>query len=102
MAASTRHVHDRIHRLTRRPLDRVRNPPCHYVVGEKIGVWPIFALSENEVIVGRDNKHTDFRLSVLKVLDSDGTSVVVSTICSVHNLFGKLYLFFVVPFHRYS
>ena len=74
----------------------------HYVVGEKIGVWPIFALSENEVVVGRDNKHMDFRLSVLKVLDSDGTSVVASTICSVHNLFGKLYLFFVVPFHRYG
>ena len=73
-----------------------------YVVGEKIGVWPIFALSENEVVVGRDNKHMDFRLSVLKVLDSDGTSVVVSTICWVHNLFGKLYLFFVVPFHRYG
>ena len=58
-----------------------------YVVGEKIGVWPIFM---------------DFRLSVLKVPDGDRTSVVVSTICTVHNLFGKLYLFFVVPFHRYG
>jgi hypothetical protein len=73
-----------------------------YVVGEKIGVWPIFALNENEVVAGRDNNHMDFRLSVLKVPDGDGTSVVVSTICSVHNLFGKLYLFFVVPFHRYG
>ena len=27
-------------------------------------------------------------------------SVVVSTICSVHNLSGKIYLFFIVPFHR--
>ena len=26
--------------------------------------------------------------------------VVVSTICSVHNLFGKVYLFLIVPFHR--
>jgi hypothetical protein len=73
-----------------------------YVVGEKIGVWPIFSLSEDEVVTGRNNKHMDFRLSVLKVPDGDGTSVVVSTICTVHNLFGKLYLFFVVPFHRYG
>ena len=72
-----------------------------YVVGEKIGVWPIFSLSENEVIAGRNNKHMDFRLSVLKVPDGDRTSVVVSTNCTVHNLTGKLYLFFVVPFHRY-
>src|ERR1700723_1762293 len=73
-----------------------------YVVGEKIGVWPIFSLSENEVVTGRNNKHMDFRLSVLKVPDGDGTSVVVSTICTVHNLTGKLYLFFVIPFHRYG
>jgi Protein of unknown function (DUF2867) len=74
----------------------------HYAVGEKIGVWPIFSLSENEVVAGRNNKHMDFRLSVLKVPDGDRTSVVVSTICTVHNLSGKLYLFFVVPFHRYG
>src|SRR6202049_2555257 len=74
----------------------------HYAVGEKIGVWPIFSLSENEVVAGRNNKHMDFRLSVLKVPDGDRTSVVVSTICTVHNLTSKLYLFFVVPFHRYG
>ena len=73
-----------------------------YVVGEKIGVWLIFSLSDDEVIAGRDNKHMDFSLSVLKVPDGDSTSVVVSTICTVHNLSGKLYLFFVVPFHRYG
>jgi hypothetical protein len=73
-----------------------------YVVGEKIGVWPIFWLSDDEVIAGRNNKHMDFRLSVLKVSDSDRTSVVVSTVCTVHNLSGKLYLLFVAPFHRYG
>src|SRR5215472_7687806 len=57
-----------------------------YVVGEKIGVWPIFSISENEVVAGRNNKHMDFRLSVLKVRNDHGTSVVVSTICTVHNL----------------
>ena len=75
---------------------------ARYVVGEKIGVWPIFGLSEDEIVAGRNNKHMDFRLSVLKMPDGDGTSVVVSTICTVHNLAGKLYLFFVVPFHSYG
>jgi Protein of unknown function (DUF2867) len=73
-----------------------------YVVGDRIGVWPIFALSENEIVAGRNNKHMDFRLSVPKVPDGDRASVVVSTICTVHNLSGKVYLFFVVPFHRYG
>ena len=71
-----------------------------YRVGEKIGPWPIFFIGENEIVTGRDNKHIDFRLSVLKAADGDATDVVVSTICTVHNLFGKIYLFFVVPFHR--
>jgi len=73
-----------------------------YAVGEKIGVWPIFSLSDDEIVAGRNNKHMDFRLSVLKMPGADGTSVVVTTICTVHNLSGKLYLFLVVPFHRYG
>ena len=71
-----------------------------YSVGDKIGPWPIYFVGDNEIVAGRNNKHLDFRLSVLRVRDDDAGSVVVSTICSVHNVFGKIYLFFIVPFHR--
>ena len=71
-----------------------------YGVGEKIGPWPIYFMGDNEIVAGRNNKHLDFRLSVLKTMDGDAPSVVVSTVCTVHNLFGKIYLFFIVPFHR--
>src|SRR5215475_8389742 len=71
-----------------------------YRVGDKIGPWPVFFVGENEIIAGRDNKHMDFRLSVLKVSSGDAADVVVSTICSVHNLFGTIYLCLIVPFHR--
>jgi hypothetical protein len=73
-----------------------------YSVGDKIGVWPILALTDTELIAGSDNKHMDFRLSVLKVTNGEAVSVVVSTICVVNNVFGKLYLFFVVPFHKWG
>jgi Protein of unknown function (DUF2867) len=73
-----------------------------YNVGDKIGPWPIFALSDNELIAGRDNGHLDFRLSVLRITVGGAPQVVVSTICLVHNLFGKLYLFFIVPFHKWG
>ena len=73
-----------------------------YAVGDKIGPWPIFALSAQELVAGRDNKHMDFRLSLMKVTDGGKTSVVVSTICNVHNVFGKIYLFFIAPFHRHG
>ena len=71
-----------------------------YRVGDKIGPWPIFFIAENEIVAGRNNKHLDFRLSVLKVRDGDAPNVVVTTICTVHNAFGKIYLFFIVPFHK--
>src|SRR5712691_4341932 len=74
----------------------------HYGVGEKIGRWRICALSENEVVAGGDDKHLDFRVSVLIATEGDEASVVVSTVCAVHNLAGKIYLFFVVPLHRYG
>ena len=67
-----------------------------YRVGDKIGAWPIYALTDNELIAGRDNTHLDFRVSILK----EGDCVVISTICTVHNLFGKLYLFCITPFHK--
>ena len=60
----------------------------HYFVGEKIGPRPIFFLDSDELVAGRDNKHMDFRLSIMKVHD-DRPSVVVSTFCMVHNKFGK-------------
>jgi Protein of unknown function (DUF2867) len=72
----------------------------HYSVGEKIGPWPIFFIGSNEIVAGRDNKHLDFRVSVLKTMDGERMSVVISTICTVHNVSGKIYLFFIVPFHR--
>jgi Protein of unknown function (DUF2867) len=73
-----------------------------YHVGDKIGPWPIFALCENELIAGRNNGHLDFRLSILRITGEGAPRVVVSTVCSVHNLFGKLYLFFIVPFHKWG
>ena len=73
-----------------------------YSVGDKIGVWPVFTLTDSELIAGRDNKHLDFRLSVLKEAGGASASVVVSTVCTVHNRFGKIYLFFIVPFHRWG
>ena len=80
----------------------IATPTAHatYSVGDKIGPWPIFHIDANEIVAGRNNKHLDFRLSLLKEADGKTASVVVSTICTVHNLFGKIYLFVIVPFHR--
>ncbi len=53
-------------------------------------------LTEDEIIVGSNDKHLDFRISVLR--DSGG--YYVSTWVHTHNIFGKMYLLFVMPFHK--
>lgn len=82
----------------------IRNPvqKSAYRVGDAIGPWPIFSLSEQELIAGRDNRHLDFRLSLLREDHAGQATVVVSTICNVHNLSGKIYLFLIVPFHKWG
>jgi hypothetical protein len=74
----------------------------HYAIGDKIGPWPIYHLAPDELVAGRDNKHLDFRLSVLRMDDAGKIRVVVSTVCDVHNIYGKVYLFFIVPFHKWG
>lgn len=74
----------------------------HHVVGEKIGLWPLFHLDEHELVAGRNNTHMDFRVSVLKVAVGKDVDVVVSTVCWVKNRFGRRYLSTIIPFHTWG
>ena len=63
---------------------------------------PIFFLSSNELVAGRDNKHMDFRLSIMKMHDGIRPSIVVSTLCMFRNKFGQYYLSSNIPFHKFG
>ncbi|MFZ6673333.1 DUF2867 domain-containing protein [Undibacterium sp. Xuan67W] len=69
-----------------------------YKVGDKLGIFSILAMSEQEVILGDCDKHLDVRVSVFKS-DEDDTAIV-STVVHIHNLVGQMCLFFVVPAHK--
>jgi hypothetical protein len=73
-----------------------------YRVGENIGPWPICFLSEEELVAGRDDKHLDFRLSVLKQHTGETAYAFVSTVCLTHNRFGRVYLRLITPFHKWG
>jgi len=65
-------------------------------VGEKTGIFKIYAIYDNELIAGEDEKHLDFRISVLK---NEGI-LTISTLVQYNNWFGRLYFFIVKPFHK--
>lgn len=75
-----------------------RTPASTFAVGEKIGGWPIFFLSDDELVAGRNNAHLDFRLSIMK--SADRRSAIISTVCWTRDLPGRMYLTLVAPFHR--
>jgi hypothetical protein len=71
-----------------------------YKVGDRIGIFSLLFLSENEIILGDSDKHLEARVSVCKIKQDARHSVAVSTVVHIHNMLGRAYLFFVVPVHR--
>lgn len=63
--------------------------------GEKIGVFPVTARSESEILMGFDDSHLDFRISIL----TDGTHAFGATWVRRHNCLGRVYLALIMPFH---
>lgn len=65
-----------------------------------VGIFPLLSESPDAVILGGDDKHLDFRIHVSVHEDETGCELTLSTLVSVNNLFGKMYLFSIMPFHR--
>lgn len=73
---------------------------AHYRVGDQAGIFTLIEADDREVILGETDKHLDVRISVVKQQREDRTTVSVSTVVHVHNLLGRIYMFFVTPAHR--
>ena len=69
----------------------------------RLGIFRIYSTSPTEIVIGEDDKHLDFRLSVLcSSQSSPGTKrhLVLSTVVHCHNRLGRVYIFLIAPFHR--
>ncbi|UJW87243.1 DUF2867 domain-containing protein [Devosia sp. SL43] len=62
------------------------------------GVFAVHSATPDEVILGTDDKHLDFRVSILRSVPED--LVAISTWVRPHNILGNAYLATVYPFHR--
>lgn len=71
-------------------------PDTPAAVGDSIGIFRIFSISDTEIIVGEDDRHLDFRASILK----DDKGFYLSTWVKPHNLGGRAYLATIMVFHK--
>ena len=70
-----------------------------YQVGDRVGIFTLLFLSDNEVILADSDKHLDVKLSVYKA-GNHSDDVTISTVVHVHNFLGKAYMLFVEPMHK--
>jgi hypothetical protein len=69
----------------------------------RVGIFRVYSTSESEIVVGEDDKHLDFRVSVLcsgRTAPEMGKELTVSTVVHCHNLLGRTYILAIAPFHR--
>ena len=67
-------------------------------VGNQLGIFQVFYIDDREIILGEDNRHLDFHISLLK--DNQGR-LTISTQVQTHNRLGRVYMQLVRPFHCY-
>lgn len=71
-----------------------------YRVGDRVGIFTIEAMRDDEVILGDSDKHLDVKVSVCKVSDAARLLLAITTVVQTHNMLGRVYMAFVAPMHR--
>ena len=81
----------------KRQLDNFKCEP-----GEQIGPFKVFAKTESEVILGEDDKHLNFRISLFlnQKKEHNIKNLTISTTVDFNNWFGRLYFLIIRPFHK--
>jgi hypothetical protein len=70
---------------------------------DRVGIFKIYDTSPSEIVLGEDDKHLDFRLSVLcsnQPPPGGKRQLTLSTVVHCHNRLGRLYILVIAPFHR--
>jgi hypothetical protein len=68
--------------------------------GSRVGMFPVLAESAEEMLLGLDDRHLDFRLAVAVRPSAGNQQITVTTVVCTHNLLGRVYLAAILPFHR--
>jgi len=62
---------------------------------DKLGPFPVESDNEQELIAGFDDKHQEFRVSVMSLENQ----IYLATWVHTHNVGGRIYLQTILPFH---
>ncbi|MDH3664080.1 MAG: DUF2867 domain-containing protein [Alphaproteobacteria bacterium] len=81
-----------IRRIVTAPFGLDNDGPA---AADRVGIFPVESETVTELIAGFDDKHLDFRVSVL----SHDDMISLATWVAPHNVGGRAYLAAIMPFH---
>jgi len=96
-------VRNKMVKMFKLKVSTIENKQPHELnitIGNSIGLFKILDKNENEVIIGEDDKHLNFRVSIYREKVGYNYLLTISTIAKIHNSFGKIYFFVIKPFHK--
>ncbi|MCP1199303.1 DUF2867 domain-containing protein [Notoacmeibacter sp. MSK16QG-6] len=73
----------------------LKTEPEESAKADRFGMFPVRYENENEIVLGFDDKHLDFRITLYR----QSSDIIMSTWVRPHNWLGRAYLAAVMPFH---
>ncbi|WP_342359699.1 DUF2867 domain-containing protein [Terrarubrum flagellatum] len=67
---------------------------------DRVDFFPVHWEGKDEIVLGADDRHLDFRLSLLRRHSPTGASLIATTVVHTHNALGFVYLNVIRPFHH--
>lgn len=68
---------------------------------EHVDFFPVLSEDEAQIVLGLDDRHLDFRILLQRYPAQTGARYRLTTLVEQHNMFGRVYLFLIRPFHRW-
>ena len=66
----------------------------------RIDIFPILEEDADRIVLGLDDVHLDFRIVIERHRREIDTCIRVTTLVQRHNLFGRIYIGAITPFHK--
>lgn len=67
---------------------------------DRVDFFRVYDRRPHEIILGEDDRHLDFRLSVLVDESESSRRLIATTVVSFNHLAGRAYIAAIAPFHR--
>ena len=84
-----------------RPLGLKGDPDAAATGVPRIGMFPVISNDPDEIVLGFDDRHLDFRIVVQTEPCGEGeTRIRMMTLIRRHNFLGRAYLATIMPFHK--